>query len=344
MPGQETLLYKLVGPGDQNYDIEELGVITPDLDNGVAHTWREGAVLSESSGIISDQPVEAQEIAGISAGGGAINKPTILPGAELPVGSGVKRSAIVYHEVQAGEVVGEIAQKYGLNVLTVLWANNLTSRSYIRPGDKLTILPVDGVLHKVAKGENVSKIAKLYSADTNDIIKFNKLQESGEDIVVGEQLLVPNGKKPQPTYTYSNYGSTLSSVAAPPPSIVAPAGSLYIWPTTVRRITQYYSLRHGGLDVGGPVGTPLYAARSGLVVRSQCGWNGGYGCYVVIDHGGGVQTLYGHASRLYVSAGEQVAQGQTIATMGSTGRSTGPHLHFEVRVGSQRRNPLQYIR
>jgi len=80
------------------------------------------------------------------------------------------------------------------------------------------------------------------------------------------------------------------------------------------------------------------------VIKSQCGWNGGYGCYIILDHGGGVHTLYGHASLLYVSIGESVTQGQTIALMGSTGRSTGPHVHFEVRRGGVRENPLQYVK
>lgn len=344
--GHETLLYALVGPGDQDFNIEEIGVNIQQLPQKETRTWREGAVATDTSGSSSGQPfIEEQEIAGISSGGVALNKPIILPGSELPTASETdqKRSEVVYHTVQSGEVVGRIAQDYGLNVLTVLWANDLTSRSYIRPGDKLAILPEDGVLHKVKSGDNVSKIAKFYDAQTEDIIKFNKLQDGGADIVVGETLFIPNGKKPTPIYT-SSYSSSFSSVAAPPPSIAAPAGSRYIWPTTVRRITQYFGWRHTGLDIAGPVGTPIYAARAGTIIRSQCGWNGGYGCYVIIDHGSGVNTLYGHNSKLYVDIGEEVVQGQTIAAMGSTGRSTGPHVHFEVRVGATRSNPLQYIR
>ncbi len=344
--GQETLLYTLVGPGDQDFESQEIAIDFQQLPQKDTRNWREGAVVSDTPGSGTAQaPIDTQQIAGISAGGTALNKPSILPGSEASVGAsaGQERTGIVYHTVQPGEVVGRIAQDYGLNVLTVLWANNLTSRSYIRPGDKLTILPVDGVLHKVASGDTVSKIAKLYDTDAEKIIKFNKLQEGGQDIVVGETLIIPDGTKPTPVYT-SSYSSSYSSVTAPPPSIAAPAGSLYIWPTSVRRITQYFGLRHTGLDIAGPIGTPLYAARSGKVIVSQCGWNGGYGCYIIIDHGGGVHTLYGHSSKLYVSVGDEVVQGQTIALMGSTGHSTGPHVHFEVRVGGVRKNPLQYIR
>lgn len=344
--GQDTLLYSLVGPGDQDFSVEEIEINLKQLPPKETRTWREGAVLLENTGAADFlSRNDTQEIAGISAGGAALNKPTILPSSEPLVATptGQKRTEVIYHTVLSGEVVGKIAEEYGLNVLTVLWANDLTSRSYIRPGDKLAILPTNGVLHKVVSGDNLSKIAKLYEAKVEEIVKFNRLQEGGADIVVGERLIVPDGRKPAPVYS-SSYSSSFSSIAAPPSSITAPAGSRYIWPTSVRRITQYYGWRHTGLDIAGPVGTPVYASRAGTVIRSQCGWNGGYGCYVILDHGGGITTLYGHNSQLYVDVGEEVVQGQTLAAMGSTGRSSGPHVHFEVRVGGARNNPLQYVR
>lgn len=341
--GRDTVLYKLIGPGYQDFQIDTEEIDIQQLAQKDTRSWREGVAISDSFNSSDQAGLGTQEISGTIAGGSALSKPIILPGSTVPSALGGTRTEIVYHVVQSGEVVGGIAQQYGLSVATVLWANNLTARSYIRPGDKLAILPVEGVVHTVKKGDTVSSIAKLYSAETKDIVKFNKLQEGGEDIIVGETLLVPNGKKPQPVYTYSS-GSTFNSLAAPLPSISAPAGSRYVWPAGVKRITQYYGWRHTGLDIAGPIGTPLYAARAGKVIRSQCGWNGGYGCYVILDHGGGVQTLYGHASKLFVDVGEEVAQGQNIAAMGSTGRSTGSHIHFEVRVKGVRVNPLQYIR
>src|SRR5690606_15862060 len=142
-------------------------------------------------------------------------------------------------------------------------------------------------------------------------------------ISIGDQLIIPGGRTPQvrsqPTYTppstIQKVAEPLNKIAAPQPSVNAPAGSGYVWPTTVRRITQYYGFQHTGVDIAGPIGTPLIAARSGRVIRSQCGWNGGYGCYVILDHGGGIQTLYAHSSRLLVSVNEYVNQGQTIALM-----------------------------
>lgn len=341
--GHNTILYKLVGPGEQDFqiDIEEIDI--KELVQKDTRSWREGAVVLDSS-ITSEQiNIEPQEISGQIAGGSALSKPIILPGAEEPPSYGGVRAEIIYHIVQPGEIVGVIAGRYGLSVSTVLWANNLTVRSYIRPGDKLIILPVEGVIHKVKKGDTVSTIAKFYNTAAKEIITFNKLQEGGGDIIIGETLIVPNGKKPQPIYTYYS-GSTFSSLIAPLPSIAAPAGSRYIWPAGVKRITQYFGWRHTGLDIAGPVGTPIYASRAGRVIRSQCGWNGGYGCYIILDHGGGINTLYGHNGKLFVKVGEEVAQGQNIAAMGSTGRSTGSHVHFEVRVKGVRTNPLQYIR
>jgi murein DD-endopeptidase MepM/ murein hydrolase activator NlpD len=117
-----------------------------------------------------------------------------------------------------------------------------------------------------------------------------------------------------------------------------------IWPTPGRRITQYYSWSHQGLDIGDKIGTPLYAADDGVVIIAQGGWNGGYGNTILLDHGGGKRTRYGHASKLFVKVGDEVKKGETIAAMGSTGRSTGPHLHFEVLVNGTRYNPLNYIK
>lgn len=355
-----TALFALVGPDDFLGEIEEVSVDVTAMTQPETRSWRDGSVTFDSTGANDGTNNNfPNEISGISAGGSAVTKPVILPGSTLPqqndtsgissVGSS-GRTEIVYHEVQPGEVIGAIAEQYGISVLTMLWANNLTSRSLIRPGDKLKILPVTGITHKVASGDTVSKIARKYDTEESKVVAFNRLKNDGSNIVVGEELVIPDGVPPQAPrpviVSVPQQNRAFRQVAAPPPSVAAPAGSGYIWPTSVRNITQYYGWAHTGLDIAGPAGSPLYAAQSGTVITSQCGWNGGYGCYIIVDHGGGVTTLYGHAltNGLYVSVGEKVVQGQTIGLMGSTGRSTGNHVHFEVRLGGRRTNPLQYIR
>ena len=347
--GRGTALYALIGPGDEEFAIEEVFADEPAFAEGDIPAWREGAVGSPAPGAAGDaEPRTIQEIAGISAGGSALTKPTILPGAPLPAPDGSlqpARTAVESYIVEPGDVIGKIAEHYGVSVETILWENNLSERSLIRPGDSLKILPVDGVEHTVKAGDTVSKIAKAYGSDQEKIVAFNKLQKDGSDIVVGETLIVPGGRKQSPRPpAIASAPARFRGVAAPPASVEAPAGSGYLWPTSVRRITQYFNWRHTGLDIAGPFGTPVYASRAGTVVKSQCGWSGGYGCHIVIDHGDGVKTLYAHNSENYAGVGDSVAQGQTIAVMGSTGRSTGPHVHFEVWVKNVKQNPLKYVR
>jgi murein DD-endopeptidase MepM/ murein hydrolase activator NlpD len=353
MPGRKTLLFQLVGPGDQDFTLDEVSIDVSAPNKLNARSWTEGAAFpsQQTSPGLEPLAVLPQEIAGTGVGGTAIVKPNIISGESIPsiqseTDASLKRNKIETYVVLTGDTIGAIAEKFSISVETILWANNLTMRSYIRPGDKLKILPATGILHKVSKGETVSTIAKKYSIKQDEVIKINKLQNDGSDIIIGEELLIPGGKKTNPIINSSatRKYSALSNIAAPPPSASAPAGSGYLWPAAARKITQYYGWRHSGLDIAGNIGVPLYASRSGRVIKSQCGWNGGYGCYAILDHGGGVQTLYGHASRLYVSIGDYVNQGDTVALMGSTGRSTGPHLHFEVRVNGTRVNPLSYIR
>ncbi|OIO19164.1 MAG: hypothetical protein CO029_02685 [Candidatus Magasanikbacteria bacterium CG_4_9_14_0_2_um_filter_41_10] len=355
-PGQNTLLYRLVGPGEQDFSLDELTVeqAVPVFEE-TDRSWRDGAISADQQNALSQLPPVIDDIAAISVGGTAVTKPTILPGNQLPtqqdssMSQGESRKSVIEYTVESGDTIGAIAEAFHISQATILWANDLTTRSFIRPGDTLKILPTDGLIHTVARGDTVSSLANTYDTESSKIIAFNNLQKDGSDIIVGETLIIPDGIKPVPKSTYtvpqSRPYTPLTNVAAPPPSISAPAGSGYLWPLGAHVITQYYGFQHTGLDIsGGGTGTPIYASRGGTVKISQCGYNGGYGCYIILDHGDGVNTLYGHASQLYVSAGETIIQGQTIAAMGNTGRSTGPHLHFEVRINGVRTNPLKYIR
>ncbi len=254
------------------------------------------------------------------------------------------RNEVIEYIIEAGDTVTSIARKFGLNVNTILWENDLGARSLIRPGGKLRILPSDGVIHSVARNETLSKISSDYSVSSDNIIISNRL-DPDETLKVGQKLFIPGGKKVVAPVTVAGRtysGTTITQAPAPSAPQAVYTGGRLLWPTVGNRITQYYSWRHRGLDVANRTGTPLYAAESGTVERS--GWNTGYGYNVVINHGGGLKTLYAHASVLRVRAGDWVNRGDIIADMGSTGWSTGPHLHFEVILNGVKQNPLNYLR
>ena len=254
-----------------------------------------------------------------------------------------ERTETVEYTVKSGDLVGTIAEDFGVSVSTILWENNLSAYSIIRPGDKLSILPVSGLNHSVKKNENLGLIAKKYGVEEDKIIKYNK-NINVQALQIGQKLLIPGGKKstytPYQPKTYTGFTAIKNIVKSP--DAQATAGNKMNWPTSATRITQYYSWRHHGLDIAGPIGTPLYAADSGTV--ELAGWGTGYGNQIVINHGGGKKTRYAHCSKFYVKKGDKVSKGQTIAAMGSTGWSTGPHVHFEVIINGVRYNPLTYIR
>ena len=276
----------------------------------------------------------------LAEGSETILKPTTI----LTQGGVAERTSITTYTVKAGDSVGSIARQFGISANTILWANGLTGSGVIHEGDKLAILPTSGVLHKVASGENVQSIAKKYGVTADGIISYNNLENGGR-LLAGETIIIPGGQKVSAVVQVVRQNSSVISVIKNlvKPNNAVPSKSKLQWPAVGYRITQYYSWRHTGVDIANKVGTPLYAAADGVVEKS--GWNsGGYGNMILLDHPNGMKTRYGHASKLLVKAGEHVTRGQVIALMGSTGRSTGPHLHFEVYVGSGRVNPLNYIK
>ncbi|MDB5264988.1 MAG: putative rane bound lytic murein transglycosylase [Parcubacteria group bacterium] len=247
--------------------------------------------------------------------------------------------------VRDGDSISEIADTFNVSVSTILWANGLTAKSAINPGMKLVILPVSGVRHTVAKGETLAGIAKKYGADTSDIGSYNGVDEDAS-VAVGDVLIIPGGEiqaaattkaKTSTTKTAAKStiktGGSLSSVQSNPfkGGSGAALPGYFGNPVPGGRLTQGV---HGwnGVDIGAPSGTPVYAAAAGTVIVSRVGgWNGGYGNYVVIDHGNGTQSLYAHLSADSVSVGETVSKGETVGSVGKTGEATGFHLHFEVR-------------
>jgi len=260
-----------------------------------------------------------------------------------------EREETVTYTVQPGDTISTIAAKYGVSVRTILWENDLTAYSIIRPGDKLDILPVTGVSHKVARGESLSSIADQYDISVKKLKEQNKIADA-TSLQIGQEMIIPGGEKQsseQQEDTTSQSSTRYTGINAIQ-EIVKPddkkqvASNKMAWPTSGHRITQYYSWRHHGLDIADSWGTPIYTADAGTV--EYVGWGRGYGNQIVINHGGGKKTRYAHLSKFYVKNGDSVKKGQSIAAMGSTGWSTGPHLHFEVIINSVKYNPLNYIK
>ncbi len=268
------------------------------------------------------------------------------------------RSSIITYNVQLGDTISTIARKFGIGVNTILWSNNLNAYSVIRPGDALSILPISGVLHAVTSGETLKAIAGKYDIAESKIMEYNKLADA-DQLRIGQQLIIPGGRKDafaeQKTKSLSGIALLKGLVTddkpvnAPhadkseAPDDAAPKiGNKMNWPTTGYRLTQYFSWRHFAVDIADHIGTPIYAADAGVI--ETAGWGRGYGNQILINHGGGKKTRYAHLSKFYVKVGDQVDKGQTIGGMGSTGWSTGSHLHFEVIINGVKYNPLNYIR
>jgi len=248
------------------------------------------------------------------------------------------REEAITYTVEAGDTISSIAAGFGVSINTVLWENKISGLSVIRPGDQLTILPISGVSHTVAKNETLSSIASEYSSEVDDILDYNKLV-SADQLQIGQKLIIPGGSITPPKRSISSISSVFSSSGSVGSSSRRIGG--FIWPTTSKRITQYYHWRHHAIDIGGKTGTPVYASMSGKIVKA--GWSTGYGYNIIIDHSGGKKTLYAHLSKFYASYGQQVTQGDSIGAVGSTGWSTGPHLHFEIIINGKKVNPLSYL-
>jgi murein DD-endopeptidase MepM/ murein hydrolase activator NlpD len=236
---------------------------------------------------------------------------------------------ISIYVVRSGDTLSQVATMFGVSVNTIIWANDLPANGKIVEGQTLAILPITGVRHTVAKGETLASIAKKYQGDLGEIAQFNGLDPEGP-LAVDTTLIIPDGQAPTPP--------RFVGVPARPGSPVTDSDGYFVYPLARRGVKTQGLHGYNGVDLAAPAGTPIVAAASGRVLVSRnSGWNGGYGHYIVIEHPNGTQTLYAHNRENIVSAGQSVVQGQVIGYVGSTGRSTGSHVHFEVRGG---RNPF----
>ena len=241
-------------------------------------------------------------------------------------------SSISIHTVRDGDTLSGIATLFDVSVNTIVWANDIKG-GVIHPGEVLIILPITGLKHTVLKGETLASLAKNYKADAHEIAQYNDLADSAT-LAVGSVVIIPNGEV-APIHSPTKSSSVKKVKVGAEPYLGGSGRSqngYYRWPVAGGVVTQGL---HGwnSVDIGAPRGTSIYAAADGIVIvaRINGAWNGGYGNYIVVQHNNGTQTLYSHATKVLVSVGQEVSQGQTIATVGSTGLSTGPHLHFEVR-------------
>lgn len=241
------------------------------------------------------------------------------------------KGTIATYTVKEGDSLSEIASSHGVSTNTILWANDISDASLIKPGMDLIILPISGVQYKVKEGDTLSSIAKKYTGDAADIASYNGLS-AGAALTEGTVLIIPGGELAEaPAKKKSSDSSASAKKASPKAARSLPALSGYFGnPLPGGKLSQGV---HGynGVDIAAPSGTPIYAAAPGTVtVAKNGGYNGGYGSYVVISHGNGTQTLYAHMSSVAASSGS-IEKGALIGYVGNTGKSTGNHLHFEVR-------------
>jgi murein DD-endopeptidase MepM/ murein hydrolase activator NlpD len=339
----KTILVSLIKSEFGNLeDSEQLIVETFDKEATISvnqATYLDNLTAMKPQPRVDMEADEGDEIMPTIQGGSSLVKPDIA----LTKISKRPREEVVIYKVKPGDTVSTIAEEFEISVSTILWENDLSAYSIIRPGDELDILPMSGVRHEVAGGENLGSIAKKYDVSEEEILTTNKLTDASS-LQIGQKLIIPGGQKTTYTqYTTARYTgiSALRDIVKAPDATPA-NGNKMNWPTIGSKITQYYSWRHHAIDIADKVGTPIYAADAGTI--EYIGWGTGYGNQIVIDHGGGKKTRYAHLSKFFVEQGQKVSKGQTIASMGSTGWSTGPHLHFEVIINGVKYNPLNYIK
>lgn len=252
----------------------------------------------------------------------------------------VARTAVVTYRVQPGDTVLGIATKFGLQGTSLLWANEdlEANPDFLTVGQQLFILPIDGVYYTVSRGDSLAAIAKKFKVEESAITGYAANGIADGALTAGERLVVPGGVKPEVVQQAAV--STFTNVA-PAPADAQTGSGAFSWPLR-GTLSQGYWAGHRAIDVATSIGTPVGAADAGYVSLVQSS-NSGYGKMIMIDHGNGYQTLYAHLSKISVEPGQSVARGEIIGSSGSTGNSTGPHLHFEVIKNGVRTNPLGYL-
>jgi murein DD-endopeptidase MepM/ murein hydrolase activator NlpD len=236
---------------------------------------------------------------------------------------------ISLYTVREGDTISEIADMFDVSINTILWANDLSSKSSIKEGQLLLILPISGIKHTVKRGDTIKSISTKYKVDINEILDDNDITLLTK-LSPGDVIVIPNAETafiaPKIAIKKSGESNTAHNTDGP----FYPG--YYDRPIDDGRKSQGL---HGynAVDLAAPIGTPIRAAAAGKVISSISNgkWNGGYGNFVIISHDNGTQTLYAHNQKNFVSVGDSVEKGTLIAKIGMTGQTTGPHVHFEIR-------------
>ena len=235
------------------------------------------------------------------------------------------------YTIGEGENLTTISRKIGVNLDTLVSVNKITNANKLKPGQKIIIPNRNGLLYTIKQNENIEEVASKYDIQLNRILAFNKIDEIS-DIEIGDDIFLPGAK-----YTLDER--------------IEKFGQMFSLPVTVTRISSLFGYRvhpitkvrtkHTGVDIPGSLNTPVYAARKGKVIFA--GYSGGYGNLVIVRHDKGYTTYYGHLNKITTKIGANVGVGVMIGRMGSTGNSTGSHLHFEVRRNGEALNPIDFI-
>lgn len=344
--GQGSILFSIVGGSDLELIEERAGqarstAVTSYIGTSGSVSPRQTVVASNAIPIVGSQAL-------VMTGGNAITaSPSVTGALRTSDGPRKVRTKTETYIVQDGDTISTIASSFGLSSSTILWANDLGTRDYIRPGQTLTILPLDGVQHTVTSGDTITKLATKYDVQEERIRRYNKIGDE-DTITKGQELLIPGGTPPRaipaPRIVQAPSIKDVGSIfTGNIPSASPQSGSAsLIWPTSGHVITQYWGWTHTGVDIDGDYDSPIYASDGGIV--EIAGWGNGYGLQIVVNHGNGFKTRYAHSSKIFVNVGQRVSKGEVMAMVGTTGFSTGTHLHYEVYVNGVRRNPLLYVR
>ena len=336
--GQNSLINKIAGVAEDSIT-EDTAVADYRVYSYLgANSQLQNELFTEAS---KEEPNGNEPRVNLSADQLALIKPEIISDSNAEPG----QRGIIKYTVADGDSLYNLANRFDISLNTILWANNLSLNSYLKPGQILIIPPISGVLHKIVRGDTLSKIAIKYGAEEEKIKQANSW-DNNSLLVIGETIIVPGGKiiyTPKPRAAIPAIAAGQRTPTNEP--LIAPdVGEKMYWPSSCRRITQYSrGWRHPGIDIACSWGTPIRAADGGRVTRVQYGRTG-YGYNLIIDHGNGLQTHYSHLSEIDVENGQYVEKGEIIGKEGSTGRSTGPHLDFEVIINGVKVNPLNYVR